>query len=104
MQKIAELRQLIRLATSYCSETAPGLNTTTAEMELVGDVTRMEYIIGAVWAEELIKNWGGAENLCAAHTAALLKSENQGDSIRKRLKNALRRVESTLASHQRKHG
>ena len=56
------------------------------------------------WAEELINNWGGAENLCAAHTAALLKSENQGDSIRKRLKNALRRVESTLASHQRKHG
>ena len=56
------------------------------------------------WAEELIKNWGGAENLCAAHTAALLKSENQGDSIRKRLKNALRRVESTLASHQRRHG
>ena len=56
------------------------------------------------WADELIKNWGAAENLCAAHTAALLKSENQGDSIRKRLKNALRRVESTLASHQRKHG
>lgn len=30
---------------------------TAAQIELVGDVTRMEYIIGAVWAEELINRY-----------------------------------------------
>jgi len=29
----------------------------TAEIELVGDITRMEYIIGAVWTEELINQY-----------------------------------------------
>ena len=31
--------------------------TTTAQLELVGDVTKMEYIIGAVWTEELINQF-----------------------------------------------
>lgn len=34
-----------------------GHTSNTAEIELVGDVTRMEYIIGAVWTEELINQF-----------------------------------------------
>jgi hypothetical protein len=56
------------------------------------------------WAGELIENWGAAENLCAAHTAALLASENRGAPIRKRLETALSRVEKTLAAHEQKYG
>ncbi|MEJ2383703.1 MAG: hypothetical protein P8Y54_04815 [Xanthomonadales bacterium] len=56
------------------------------------------------WAEELIGAWGAAENLCAAHTAALLAAENSGAPIRERLMAALRRVESTLAAHERTFG
>lgn len=36
---------------------APGTGTKSARIELVGDVTRMEYIVGAVWAEELINQY-----------------------------------------------
>ena len=56
------------------------------------------------WAEELIGNWGKAENLCAAHTASLLATENDGEPIRKRLERALSRVEKTLQAHGQKHG
>lgn len=35
----------------------PGSDREPARLELVGDVTRMEYIIGAVWAEELINQY-----------------------------------------------
>ena len=56
------------------------------------------------WAEALIDNWGGAENLCAAHTAALLARENTGAPIGERIANALRRVETTLTNHARRHG
>ena len=31
--------------------------TRAAEIELVGDVTHMEYIVGAIWSEELINNY-----------------------------------------------
>lgn len=34
-----------------------GVTSTTAQVELVGDVTQMEYIIGAVWTEELINQF-----------------------------------------------
>ena len=56
------------------------------------------------WAGELIENWGEAQNLCAAHTASLLDTENGGEPIRKRLEQALRRVEKTLQAHEQKHG
>ena len=56
------------------------------------------------WAGELIENWGEAENLCAAHTAALLATENRGASIGERIKSALARVETTLATHERQYG
>lgn len=56
------------------------------------------------WAEELIERWGQAQNLCAAHTAALKAAENPGDALHKRLRKALTRVAGTLRSHQRKYG
>ena len=56
------------------------------------------------WADELIKNWGAAKNLCAAHTAPLLAEKNRGESIRERLQAALRRTEKTLATHEQKWG
>ena len=34
-----------------------GQFSTTAQIELIGDVTQMEYIIGAVWTEELINQF-----------------------------------------------
>ena len=56
------------------------------------------------WARELIDSWGAAENLCAAHTAPLLAAENRGATIGERITNALGKVETTLATHERKHG
>jgi len=56
------------------------------------------------WANELIEIWQHAENLCAAHTAALLDRNNQGDSIRDRLLKALEKVGKTLAAHEKKFG
>ena len=35
----------------------PGIGGAAARIELVGDVTRMEYIVGAVWSEELINQY-----------------------------------------------
>jgi hypothetical protein len=55
------------------------------------------------WANELIERWADAENLCAAHTAALLAEENHGESIHDRLLKALDKVSSTLKSHERKY-
>jgi hypothetical protein len=57
------------------------------------------------WAEALIAgHWGDAENLCAAHTSALVGEHNTGDPIRDRLKKALNKAEPTLAAHARKFG
>jgi hypothetical protein len=56
------------------------------------------------WAEELAERWQDAENLCAAHTAALTSRRNNGAPIPTRFVKALTKVERTLATHQRKHG
>jgi hypothetical protein len=56
------------------------------------------------WAEGLAERWRDAENLCAAHTAALLGSTNRGTSIRDRILKALDKVRGTLKSHERKYG
>jgi hypothetical protein len=56
------------------------------------------------WARELIAGWAEAENLCAAHTAALLAPDNDGAPIAERLQAALDKVEPTLAAHERKYG
>lgn len=56
------------------------------------------------WAEELAARWGEAENLCAAHTAALIGRKNRGASIHTRLLKSLDKVDATLKAHERKHG
>ena len=56
------------------------------------------------WAEELTERWRDAENLCTAHTAALLASDKQGESIHTRLVKALDKAGNTLKSHERKYG
>jgi hypothetical protein len=56
------------------------------------------------WAEELAERWQDAENLCAAHTAALTSRRNEGAPIPTRFVKALTKVERTLAAHRRKHG
>jgi len=56
------------------------------------------------WATALIENWADAENLCAAHTSALLGRENRGPSIHDRLLKALDKVGGTLKNHERKYG
>ncbi len=56
------------------------------------------------WARQLAEQWGDAENLCAAHSAALLGRDNRSESIGNRILNALRKVEKTLQSHEKKFG
>lgn len=56
------------------------------------------------WATQLADQWGDAENLCAAHSAALLGSENNSASIANRILTALQRVEKTLRLHEKKFG
>jgi hypothetical protein len=56
------------------------------------------------WAEELAERWRDAQNLCAAHTAALLAEKNDGASIHARILEALDRVRGTLDAHERKYG
>jgi len=56
------------------------------------------------WASSLAGEWGGAKNLCAAHTAALTADENQGATIEERIMQALAHVRSTLDRHRKKYG
>ena len=55
------------------------------------------------WARDLINRWRKAENLCAAHTAAFLASDNKGPSLHARWQKALEKVEGTLAAHRKKY-
>jgi hypothetical protein len=54
------------------------------------------------WADELIESWRDVENLCAAHTGALLARDNRGESIHSRLLRALDKAGNTLESHEKK--
>lgn len=56
------------------------------------------------WAGDLIGRWADAENLCAAHTAALTAEHNTGASVHDRLRKALDKAGSTLAAHEQKYG
>jgi len=56
------------------------------------------------WAQDLIERWRDTENLCAAHTTALLSADNTGESIHARLLAALKKVESVLLAHENKYG
>lgn len=56
------------------------------------------------WAKALAERWSDAENLCAAHTSALLGEDNDGRSIRERILAALENVEAKLAAHEKRFG
>jgi len=56
------------------------------------------------WAEEVAARWHDVENLCAAHTTALLATENQGLAIHDRIIKALEKVQKTLNAHEQKFG
>ena len=56
------------------------------------------------WVTRLAEQWGDAENICAAHSATLLGSENQSISIANRILTALQKVEKMLQAHERKFG
>ena len=56
------------------------------------------------WAQDLAERWRDADNLCAAHTAALTAERNRGPSIHARMLEALAKTERTLRSHEKKFG
>lgn len=56
------------------------------------------------WARELIAQAREVDNLCAAHSAALLGHDNAGASVSARIEAALGKVERTLGAHERTHG
>ncbi|MBK6739337.1 MAG: hypothetical protein IPG64_16405 [Haliea sp.] len=56
------------------------------------------------WVRRLASEWSAAENLCAAHSATLLGSENRSASIAERIMSALASSEKTLYNHESKYG
>ena len=56
------------------------------------------------WASDLIERWRDAENLCSAHTAALLARDNRGEPLHQRLLKALDKTGRTLERHRREYG
>lgn len=56
------------------------------------------------WAAGLAEQWSDAENLCAAHSATLLKRKNDSNSVSERILGALQKVDKTLNKHQAKFG
>lgn len=52
---------------------------------------------------ELIADWQ-IDNMCFAHKGTLLEGENTGDSISKRLENALFVCEPVLCVHEERWG
>ena len=53
-----------------------------------------------VWAKELAEQWHDAENLCAAHSAALISTQNRGASIHDRIL-AVRKIASVMLSYRK---
>ena len=90
----------------------PGLLGKVVKPEITFHMTlpkTLEKRAGAVkdfraWATQLADQWSDAENLCAAHSASLLGSENNSASISRRILTALQKVEKTLQSHEKKFG
>ena len=56
------------------------------------------------WAQKLIRSWGDAENICAAHTATLTRQKAGNFTIRDRMQKALEKLEPTLAAHESQYG
>jgi len=55
------------------------------------------------WLSGLCSSWQ-IDNLCAAHSGALLANDNTGKSVNERLRMTLTRAEGTLAKHDRNYG
>ena len=81
------------------------------------DVTRLHPTLGAVlehragaaadfraWTRELVELTRDVQNLCAAHSTALLARKNEGASIVTRVEAAVRGVEGKVVAHERKFG
>ena len=56
------------------------------------------------WVEELAERCHGVENMCAAHSGALLIAKTPRTSIPVLLRNALTKAEKTLSAHERQYG
>lgn len=54
------------------------------------------------WARHLAERWCDAENLCAAHSAALLNNGEPAISLENRILAALTKAEKTLKKHEKK--
>lgn len=52
------------------------------------------------WVKLLIEQWQDAENLCCAHTDALLHSENSGRTIAERIDSAIKNTKWILSTHR----
>jgi len=81
------------------------------------DVTRLHPTLAAVlerragaasdfraWGRELVERTRDVQNLCAAHSAALLSGKNDGPSVVARVEAAVRGAEGKLAAHERTYG
>ena len=90
----------------------PGLLCLIKQPEITFHMTlskTLERRAGAVkdfrdWVTQLAEQWSDAENLCAAHSATLLGSENRSEPIANRILSALQKVEATLQRHEKKFG
>jgi hypothetical protein len=56
------------------------------------------------WATALAERWSAAENLCAAHSAAVAGVDDRSRSIADSILEALQDVEETLQAHEKKFG
>lgn len=56
------------------------------------------------WVTRVAEQWSDAENLCAAHSATLIGTDNQSKSIADRILLALQEVEDTLQAHEERFG
>jgi hypothetical protein len=56
------------------------------------------------WAGELVDRSRDVDNLCAAHSAALVGRSYHGAPVSERIEQALHKVDRTLRSHERSHG
>ncbi len=56
------------------------------------------------WTRELAERVRTIDNVCAAHTSALLGRKNTGPSVAERVESAIQKVESKLAAHEARFG
>lgn len=56
------------------------------------------------WVTQLMTQWQGAENLCAAHSATFLGDKHTSPSVAAKIALALKKVERTLQAHEKKFG